>query len=84
MTWTVRWTRQATKDLKQLPPEIQRRVIATVHRSLDDPPRAWRRLRGGFGYRLRVRKYRVLGDRDGADQVVDVNAVGHRRNVYRR
>lgn len=84
MTWTVQWTRQARDDLRRLEPSIQKRVIRAVHRSLHDPSRVWRRLRGGHGYRLRVGAYRVLGDLDHENHDVQVLAVGHRRNAYDR
>ncbi|MBN1345940.1 MAG: type II toxin-antitoxin system RelE/ParE family toxin [Phycisphaerae bacterium] len=46
-------------------------------------PRGSKRLRGGDEYRLRVGSYRILYTVDDSGQVVEIIAVGHRRDVYR-
>lgn len=46
-------------------------------------PRGSKKLRGVQDYRLRVGDYRVLYSIDDDRRVVEVMAVGHRREVYR-
>jgi len=79
--------RAAEKDLKQLPPKLHDRVIAAI-RSLARNPRpvGCRKLTGsGTDWRIRVGDYRIIYEigEGAAIQVVRVNRVRHRREVYR-
>ena len=47
-------------------------------------PQGAKKLGGGDRYRIRVGDYRVLYTIDDALQKIEVSAVGHRREVYRK
>lgn len=82
MTFHVRWSVPARRDLAALPGPVQLRVVRKVQAIREDPLRYVRRLTASQAWRLRVGDYRVLMDIDLGGRELRVLAVGHRRNVY--
>jgi len=82
---SIRWERQAVRELRRLPRDIQVLVLDAVEALRLDPLRGaqlsgqWRGLR-----RLRVRDVRVIYGFDGKELLISVLRGGHRREVYRR
>jgi mRNA interferase RelE/StbE len=82
--YSVHVKASAERDMKSLPAGVFRRVSEAVLSLESAPrPRTCKRLRGREEYRLRVGDYRILYLVDDASHIVDVVAVGHRRDVYR-
>jgi len=89
MAWNIELSRLARKQLKQLPPQIARRVLGFLYdriASLDHPRQIGAALTGdllGHYWKYRIGDYRVIARiEDGALNVVVVR-VGHRREVYK-
>jgi mRNA interferase RelE/StbE len=82
VSFEVRFSQRAVKDLKALPPAEQARILRKLEAASKEPLRYFRRLKGAKTHRLRVGDYRVLADIDAAKRHLDVVHVGHRRNVY--
>ncbi len=84
MSYEVRLTRKAEKQLASLPDEAYRRVSKALLELEDNPrPANARRLQVREDYRLRVGQYRALYKIEDARQAVLVTRVGHRRDIYR-
>jgi mRNA interferase RelE/StbE len=84
MPYAVFLKRSAEKELEILPQDIQQRIIKRLLSLKEDPrPRGVKKLLGGERYRLRVGDYRVLYTIDDYRHLIEVSAVGHRREVYR-
>ena len=88
MTWTVRFERNALKQLAKLPRADQERISnylrsRVVH--FDDPRDTGDALHGQFrGYwKYRVGNYRAIVEIQDDVLVVLVIRIGHRRDVYR-
>lgn len=77
--------RAAEKDLNRLSSEIHERVITAIRELASDPrPPGCRKLSGGKrDWRIRVGDYRVIYEIADEIQIVRVNRVRHRREVYR-
>jgi mRNA interferase RelE/StbE len=81
---TIRWERRAVKEVAQLSSADRERIVAAVESLLDDPLRGavlhaeWKGFR-----RLRVGRYRVIYAFNGAELLISIVRVGHRREVYR-
>ncbi len=76
--------RSAEKEMDRLPARVFERVAKAILRLEREPrPMGSRKLRGVQNYRLRTGEYRVLYSIDDQKRVVEVIAVGHRREVYR-
>lgn len=84
VTWTVRPTRQAERQLDALDAPTRQRVANALARLARDPyaSPSVKALHGG-GYRLRVGDWRVIYTLRDDALVVLVLRVGHQREVYR-
>lgn len=81
--YSIRINRSAEKEMDRLPAAVFKRVATALLSLEQDPrPRGCRKLRGSDQYRLRVGVYRVLYVISDEDRLVEVVAVGHRRDVY--
>ena len=78
--------RAAEKDLKDLPLKLHNRIIAALQTLAKSPrPSGCRKLTGSDNdWRIRVSDYRIVYEIDDAAEIVRVNRVRHRREVYRR
>lgn len=77
-------TKSAIKQLDKLPDNVADRLLETIRTLAFDPrPMACKKLKGRDGYRIRQGDYRILYDVFDRILVVEVIAVGHRRDIYR-
>jgi mRNA interferase RelE/StbE len=83
--YDVRVTASATKDMRKLSADAQRRLVVAMAALADNPrPVGVRKLvQGTDAYRVRVGEYRILYAIDDAKKVVEISAVKHRREAYR-
>lgn len=85
MTYTIKLTRQARRDLDRLPERIQQWAIRIIDELAEEPrPSSCKRLRGGLGYSIRHGDYRLVYDIQDNVLVVIVVRIAHRRDVYRQ
>jgi len=84
MRYTLRVRRSAEKELDRLPEFIHERLSRRILGLEDNPrPQGAKKLSHREEYRLRVGQYRVLYTIDDEHKIVEIVAVGHRREVYR-
>ena len=86
MTYQIRVTPAAVRQLKKLDAAARRRVQAAIEILADQsrPPGA-KKLVGGDGeWRVRTGDFRIIYTIDDGVLLVLVVAVGHRREIYRR
>jgi len=84
VTWAIRYTPAADRDIDALDPPIRRRVLTAIGRLALDPHRAAnvKALRGGDLFRLRVGDWRVIYTLRDEALIILVVRVGHRGEVY--
>ena len=84
MTYSIVWTKPATKDRKKLDATMRKRVDAAVESLADDPrPEGAQKVVTSPGtWRIRVGTYRVLYTIDDEDEVVTITAVRPRGGAY--
>ena len=82
--YRIDFARSARKQLEALPDAIVTRVLIRIEALVRAPrPNGCRKLVGSDNlWRIRIGDYRVIYSIDDAKQVVDVNAVRHRREAY--
>ncbi|HNA29540.1 MAG TPA: type II toxin-antitoxin system RelE/ParE family toxin [Thiobacillaceae bacterium] len=72
------------KDLRGLPREDVKRILAPIEALRDDPrPPGSEKLSAQDRYRVRQGNYRIIYGVEEAEVVVENVKVGHRREVYR-
>lgn len=84
MSYSIRIKRSAAKDLRRLPADARRRLVAAIDR-LAEEPLAGSALKGEFSglRRLRVGRYRIIYEAIHRELTVLVVRVGHRQSAYR-
>jgi mRNA interferase RelE/StbE len=81
--YAVRIKRSAEKEMDRLSTAIFKRITkALLTLEVEPRPRGCRKLRGSERYRVRVGDYRILYTIADKDGIVEIVAVGHRRDVY--
>ncbi len=81
MTYTLDIQQSALRDLKELSPEVARRIVAKLEALTSDLAGDVKRLvKHSPAYRLRVGDYRVLFDVDG--EFLRIQRVVHRSQAY--
>ena len=83
MSFTIKWTSGARKDILSLDKEVARRVLRKIESITDSPFRFLEPLRGHPYYKLRVGDYRVIFDVNRESKSLIVVVVGHRKKIYR-
>jgi mRNA interferase RelE/StbE len=88
LTWKVRLRESARRDLERLDRGAQRRIIRFLGEritSSENPKRLGKALVGKYAglRRYRVGDYRIICLITEADLLVEVVALGHRKDVYR-
>ena len=80
----VRWTPKALDLLDGLDPEAQGRLVRKLDEAAEWTAHRLENLSGYPYYKLRAGDYRAIIRWNREDDVLTVEAVGHRRNVYDR
>ncbi len=82
--FTAEFTMAAARELRELDPQIRRRVVTGLVRSENDPRPAGAKRLAGFAdtWRTRVGDIRILYEVSDDRVVVTVFRIAHRREVY--
>lgn len=80
----VEYTEQALNHLSELENHVADRVLNKVNEATEWTEHRLERLSGYPYYKLRAGDYRAIITWDRENDVLVVEAVGHRRNVYDR
>jgi mRNA interferase RelE/StbE len=88
MAWSIRFDREAERDLDRLDPQIARRISRFLFErvaSIDDPRSIGDALKGtelGDRWKYRVGDYRIIASIEGKLVRILVVRIGNRREVY--
>jgi mRNA interferase RelE/StbE len=82
--YSVQFVRSARKELEALPDEALNRVFQRIEALADVPrPPGCKKLRGARDlWRMRVGAYRVIYQIDDRVRIVEIRAVGDRKDIY--
>ncbi len=85
MALRVEWKKSTKKDLRKLPAGVVDRVIAAVEALVDEPfPPGVEKLAGTeHAYRVRLGDYRIVYEVLAAAELIEIQRVRHRKDVYR-
>ena len=85
MIYQITFKKSAIKDLLSLPPEEVRRIIVKIDQlALEPRPKGCKKLQGDNLelWRIRVGDYRVVYSIEDIIRIVEINAIGHRKDIY--
>ena len=81
--YQVAVSKVAQKQLDKFPDYIAEMLISVIQKLADNPrPAGYIKLKGRKGFRIRKGNYRIIYDIYDAILVVDVIAIGHRKEIY--
>jgi len=76
-------TKHAQKTLDKFADHIAEPIFNAILNLQENPrPNGYRQLKGRDGYRIRVGNYRIIYDIYDFELVIDVIAIGHRKEIY--
>lgn len=84
MAYKILIERNAEKDLKKIPKEIQRKIILAILKLANDFRGVnSRKISGSLNYyRLRVGDYRIIYEVDDNQKEINIFRIRHRREAY--
>ncbi len=85
MNYSVNVKKSAEKELAGLESKIRSQIAARLRELVENPfpQTGFKKLKGGLGYRLTSGDYRILYKVDTDQKVVEIVAIGNRKDVYR-
>ncbi|SHN08782.1 type II toxin-antitoxin system RelE family toxin [Mucilaginibacter sp. OK098] len=73
----------AQKQLNKLQDNIVKRLIEAIYKLAENPrPAGYKRLKGRDGCRIRVGDYRIIYEIFDGELLIEVVALGHRKDIY--
>jgi len=76
-------SKTAQKQLDKLQDNIANRLIEAIYSLAEDPrPAGCKKLKGRDGYRVREGNYRIIYNIFDNILLIDVIALGHRKDIY--
>ena len=83
MAYAVTLRKSAIKSLTEVNEPYYSSIKKAIYSLADNPrPQGCKKLKGRSGYRIRVGDYRIIYNIFDKELVVDVIALGHRKDVY--
>ena len=82
--YAITISKTAQRHLDNIPDNEAEKLIGSIQSLSRNPrPAGYKKLRGRDGYRIRKGNYRILYQIFDSILIVDVLAIGHRKNVYK-
>ena len=83
MTYAITFSKHALKDLERINEPFYSNIKqAIIGLSQNPRPNGYKKLKDRAGYRIRVGNYRVIYDIFDSQLLVDIIALGHRKDIY--
>lgn len=83
MVYNIVLSKQAQKSLDKIPDNIANPILNAIEALGQDPrPHGFKKLKGRVGFRIRVGNYRIIYDIYDTELVIDIIALGHRKDIY--
>jgi mRNA interferase RelE/StbE len=85
-SFSLQWRSSTKKDLRKLPRQELPRIIAEAEALAAEPfPHGCEKLSGAeHTYRIRVGDYRLVYEVISSKQIIEIQRVRHRKDVYRQ
>jgi len=85
-SFRVEWLRSAKKDVRKLRQSEIPKILSATSSLADNPfPAGCKKLAGSeHNFRIRVGDYRVIYEVFESVRIVEIQQVGHRKDIYRK
>jgi mRNA interferase RelE/StbE len=83
MSYKITISRQVLKFLEKINEPYYSAIKASILSLADNPrPQGCKKLKGRDGYRVRAGNYRIIYEITDQELIVEVIALGHRKDIY--
>ncbi len=83
MVYQISLTKRAAKALEKIPNPNYSEIKKAIYALADNPrPQGYLKLKGRNAFRLRVSDYRIIYEIVDSKLIVNIIALGHRKNIY--
>jgi mRNA interferase RelE/StbE len=83
LVYNIVLSKQAQKTLDKFSDNIAEPILNAIEGLAQNPrPYGFKKLKGRDGFRIRVGNYRVIYDIYDTELVIDIIALGHRKDIY--
>ena len=83
MAYQIRIKKRAIKALAKINEPYFTQIKQAIYNLQENPrPQGYKKLKGRDAYRIRVANYRIIYEIIDAELIVDVIAIGHRKDIY--
>ena len=83
MAYFINFSKQSLKQLAKINEPYYSNIKATIYSLADNPrPHGYKKLSDRTGYRVRVGNYRIIYDIFDKQLIVEIIAVGDRKDIY--
>jgi mRNA interferase RelE/StbE len=80
--YTLKFDDKAIEFLERCEKHISKRIWNKLQEAKSNPHRYFEKLVNRSDYKLRIGDYRVVADINDSELIIEVNLIGHRKNVY--
>lgn len=84
MSHTIEWEGNSLRELYNLPKEVAQRIWTKIDNTKENPEHFLEKLEGMPEHKLRAGDYRVIILWDKLSKQLKIQAVGHRKNIYKK
>lgn len=75
--------KSALKELSQITQPYNKKIVEAIDALADNPrPVGCKKLKGSEAYRIRVADYRIVYTIEGVIQLIEIQRIRHRKDVY--
>lgn len=84
MTFSISFRRQAAKQLAKIEEPLYARLKEAIINLSENPrPIGYKKLKGREGFRIRIGDYRVIYQIIESELIIEIVALGHRKDIYK-
>lgn len=77
--------KSALKELSQIPPPYNKKIVEAIDNlALNPRPSGCKKLKGSEAYRIRIADYRIVYIIEDVIQLVEVQRIGDRKDIYKK
>ncbi len=81
--YIIALSKKAQKQLDKLSDNIAKPIFEAITSLQENPrPQGYKKLKGKLGYRIRVGNYRIIYEVIDHELIIDIIALGHRKDIY--
>ena len=82
--YTIVLSKKAQKQLDKLSDNIAEPILDAIAGLKENPkPIGCKKLKGRDGYRIRIGNYRIIYEIFESQLIIDIIALGHRKDIYK-